>query len=70
MSDRLTMRCLKQGCPRVKKVDRAILSDVPAKVAEIHSYCPWHEKSGWKAYPELFFDRKGRRLDPDTFKLM
>ena len=68
MSDRLTMRCLKQGCPRIKKKERE--NYIPAKVAEIHSYCPWHEKSGWKAYPELFFDRKGRRLDPETWKLM
>jgi hypothetical protein len=51
-------------------VDRAILEDVPTKVAEIHSYCPWHEKEGMKAYPELFFDRKGRRLDPYTWTLI
>jgi hypothetical protein len=68
MSDKITLRCLKQGCPRVKKGVRA--EDIPAKVAEIHSYCPWHEEEGWKAYPELFFDKKGRRLDPETFKLM
>lgn len=63
----IIMRCLKRGCPRVRK----FVPDpqqIPWHVAEIHSYCPWHEPQGAKAYPEIFYDAKGRELDGHTFK--
>jgi len=66
----LVMRCLKPGCPRTRKANRATCPDVPLKVAEIHSYCPWHEKQGWKEYPELFYDSKGRKLDSVTWDVI
>lgn len=43
-------------------------SDLPAIVVEIHSYCPWHSKEGWKEYPERYFDAQGRELDWETWK--
>jgi hypothetical protein len=32
--------------------------------------CPWHEKQGMKAYPEYYYDAKGRELDWETGKPM
>ena len=65
-SPTLLMRCLKAGCPRKKRVARALCPDVPKNAVEVHSFCPWHEGSGWKAYPEYFYDAKGHRLDGET----
>lgn len=64
--DTILMRCLKKGCPRTRRVPRP--DDVGKNVAEIHSDCPWHEKEGMKAYPEYFYDAKGRELDWETWK--
>jgi hypothetical protein len=61
------MKCLKLGCPRTKNVFRT--KDIGKNVVEIHSLCPWHEgSSGDKGYEEFFFDKKGRKLDWETWK--
>jgi hypothetical protein len=57
------LRCLKSGCPRKLRVE----TDLPPIVKEIHSYCPWHAKDGWKEYPELYYDALGRQLDWETW---
>lgn len=62
----ILMRCIKKGCPRTRRLPRP--EDVGINVVEIYSYCPWHEKSGMKEYPEYFFDAKGRALDWETWK--
>lgn len=54
------LRCLKKGCPRTKKIDRP--ADFPKSVVEGHSYCPWHEPHGAKAYPEYWYDAKGKDI--------
>lgn len=67
-SAHITIRCLEPGCPRTKKYPRSLEPTLPAVVAEIHQYCPWHSKEGQKAYPEVFYDAQGRELDWETWK--
>lgn len=63
------IRCLKKGCPRTSLLERKYLeSYVPKQTAEIHTGCPWHTQEGMKAYPEYYFDSKGRELDWETGK--
>ena len=65
------IRCLHPGCPRTSLLEREYLeSYVPKQTAEIHMDCPWHEKQGMKAYPEYYYDAKGRELDWETGKPM
>ena len=67
--DTVLMRCLKQGCPRTKRVRRSLLEAwVPKKAVELHTYCPWHDARCDKGNPEYYFDKKGRRLDWETGK--
>lgn len=65
---KIIMRCLHGGCPRTRKVEYS--NDISKKVSEIHSYCPWHEKVGMKEYPEIYYDQKGRKLDPITWEVI
>lgn len=68
--DFVKCRCLHKGCPRTSLLERKYLeSYVPKQTAEIHSDCPWHEKEGMKAYPEYYYDAKGRELDWETGKV-
>lgn len=64
------MRCLKPGCPRTRKIFRSMYPDLGGNVCEVHSFCPWHEKSGWKEYPEYYYNKNGQRLDPETFEII
>jgi len=58
------LRCLKKGCPRTKRVPYS--PDIPKKVVECHSYCPWHEPQGAKAYPEYYYDKNGRDISEEV----
>jgi len=60
------LRCLKKGCPRTRLIERP--DDVGKNVAEIHSFCPWHTKEGWKEYPETYYDAQGRELAWEGWK--
>lgn len=63
MTDKLTLLCLKKGCPRTRRIPKSEINDpLPRGTVCIKSYCPWHEQSGSKDSPELYFDMDGNQL--------
>jgi len=56
----ILLRCLKKGCPRTKRYDYP--PEYPKGIVEEHSYCPWHEPQGAKAYEQFYYDAKGRDI--------
>ena len=64
--DTVLVICTTEGCPRKKRIPRP--DDIGKNVATVQTVCPWHEESGMKAYPEYFYDAKGRELDWETWK--
>lgn len=60
------MRCLKSGCPRTKRVPRALCEFAPDSAVEVHTFCPWHDRNCDKGYPEYYYDAAGRLLDSET----
>lgn len=57
---KILLECLKPGCPRKKKIEKT--SDMPKRAVVMKSYCPWHDGRCDKAYPEIFFDSKGKEV--------
>lgn len=67
MKRRVALECLKPGCPRkMVLTGDSIDETIPKQAVMIKSYCPWHEKSGGKDYPESYFNKDGRELDWET----
>ncbi len=63
VSDKIILSCLKKGCPRTRKISASEIDDsIPKNTAMVKSYCPWHEQSGSKDSPELYFDSNGKQL--------
>ncbi len=63
LPEKVTLSCLKKGCPRKLKIPRTNLeSYVPADTVEIKSFCPWHEQHGHKDAGERYYNTEGIEL--------